>query len=220
MTWNELYTVLAKISALSVIVPLTVFGLWFKLLDNSLRALFFYLLFCGVADLLSFISLEQNLPIYVILNSFAVLEFLAICYLYHKVFRERRFTRIISVSVFVFVCVAFVRFAVERLFNDEDNVVSTFASIIIAAFAGICLYKQLIDPRLVKLIEYNFFWINLAFLVYFSASFIIFSSNDFIVNSSETTSQIIWSIHQFLNIMANTFIFVGLWQAKRQISSL
>jgi hypothetical protein len=215
MVYDELYEVLAKISALSVVIPLTFYLLRFKAIDRSLIALLCYLLFCGLADLFSFISLEYRLPIYIILNSFTALEFLSLFFLYYKVINKGKFTIIILISASVFFLVAIGRFAIQLLFNDEDNVVSTLASLIIAMLAGVCLYQQLINSAVTKLSNYHFFWINLAFLLYFSASFIIFSSNDFIVNSSGITAQIVWSIHQFLNIVANTLIFVGLCQTRR-----
>lgn len=178
-------------------------------------ALFVYAILCGLADLLSYISLDHEIYILEILNSFTILEGLLLLYLYSKVLNNPKFNLIIGISAAIFLVVAFVSFVIQGKFNQEDDLVSTLASAILAILAALCLYRQLVDPAIAKLERHYFFWVNLAFLLYFGTSFLLFFNNDFIANSSQKTAQIIWSIHQFLNFTGNILISYGLWQAKR-----
>ena len=215
MTWDEVYKLVSKVSALSVIIPLILYCLTFKALHKYMGALLAYIILCGLADLLSYISLDHEIYILEILNVFTILEGLLLFYLYEKALNNRTITILIRISVGIFLIVAITRFVFQNKFSKEDDVVSTLASAFIGLFAAVCLYRQLVDPSIKKLERYYFFWINLAFLLYFGTSFLLFFNNDFIANSSQQTAQIIWSIHQFLNLTGNILISYGLWQAKQ-----
>jgi hypothetical protein len=212
MSFTEVYIILTDITVISSLVPILFCVYKIRALDASLWALFLYFLSCFVLNVLLYFFEEKNQNIAV--NIFQVWEFSVICLIYYQLFSQKAIKRILIVTWILFLCFAGKIFILDRKKDDIDDTVNSVESVLIIILTGAYFYKLFIDPSIRKLHKYHFFWINLSFLLYFSAALVLFLSSDFIANSSKTIGISLWTLHHILDITTNILMCIGIWNLK------
>lgn len=210
MIIEEQYSLLEKISIYSVIIPIFLSILKIKTLNKSLWVLVFYLIVCFLVDQLSLLLINSKNRANILSNSFTLIEYILISSIYYSNFSSRKSKLSIIIISSVFIFFSLLVFFVKGYYF-VDTIVSPAESALITIFAGFYLTIFLINTDVTKPLRYYFYWINLAFFLYFSASTILFLSSDFLSRCTTKTFFLIWGIHLILNIIKNIFLSIGIW---------
>ena len=214
MQLKIIYKVLTIISAASVLIPIC-FSIWrIKTLNKSLRVLFFYLLLCLISDALSFTVMDYKSSINTIFNIFTFIECACVCFIYFLEYRKVITKLFVILLFFLFMGYSIKNFILEGRISENDSKVNAFEAGVIILISGMYFIKVLFDESISQPEKHYFYWINLAFTVYFGSAFLLFLTNDFIEHCSHKTTRLLWSIYLIINILSNILISTGICKMK------
>lgn len=212
MTFSQIYNCLTYVSIFSVGVPLLAIMIKFRVLNNVLRTLFIFLLFCSVSDVVCLIYFDSSKLLNTFLNCFGVIETLLILYIYRI---KLNCKKAVSISIAVFLIVSTWRFLIQNKYSVEDSMITPIEAILIVTFSGVYIYKFLNTDDIVEANAGYFFWINFSFLLYFGAGLLLFAANDFINHAPIQIASVLWSLHLLINIICNILFATGTWKIQR-----
>lgn len=211
----EIYRIVVYVTSFSITIPILFSILRFKALNKTLRALFIYLILSFSSDIITlFTSLYYPNLTNIILNTFTIIETVAICIIYLFEMRQTKERVLIYIGLLIVLSLAIETFLFEKGLNRGDNVVSPVEAGIFMLVSTIYFYKLFIDPKISKLGDHYFYWVNLSFLIYFSVSFILFMFNEFIERCEQIYAILLWGVHQLILITCNILFLVAIWKNK------
>lgn len=214
MALAEIYTLLERISAYSVYAPTLLCLFKIKALNRSLWAYFIYLIICIGSDRIGLVFVNDERVSNIIFNVFAIVECGILSFIYYCEFSERKSKILISVTFFAFLFFSIFIFLFQGKIDKADTVVSVIEACTISIYAGLYMVKFLVDRKIAKLERHYFYWINLAFLLYFSSAFLLFLNNDFLKQCTSRTAYVIWGLNLVLNSVTNIFTSIGIWMKR------
>ncbi|MBX3164703.1 MAG: hypothetical protein KF900_09485 [Bacteroidetes bacterium] len=95
------------------------------------------------------------------------------------------------------------------MLNDRLNIAETLFILGFVLYYYFHLVKKTDIPVLT---QYYFFWINTAFLWYFTTNLFVLSSEHFFVSPNESYTNFLWGYHLISNIIYNTLLATGVWK--------
>lgn len=214
---NLMYDFIFWISIFSYIVP-AVFILKSKVKLDVFFTLLFYSILCFATELtsLQFMSIyKNNNPV---IHVYTVLAFIAISYLYHLLFKT-----VFIRNVILFLNLLFIPFAIYIFFHDSGFLeVNTSSYLILTLFTVVLssgyFYKVYTEMKIANLFQDGLFWINSAFLIYFSTTFYVSLFEDLIKSVSLQLFYYTWPIQLISTIIFNIILSRGIWLMKKQLS--
>ena len=202
-------SVFTLLSILSPLLPLYAgFRERFSILWN-------YVLISLLSDLIISIVLKRALHTNTGLasNLFVVLEFLFITIYYHRqVFRKNLFYFVAAIPLLIFLVNTYLRSFMEFNFFGASILLFTY---ILYGLAG---FFYLLRTQKQPLLEKSrFFWVNVAFIVYPSGSFLIMLFKDYLKATDEHLMKNLW-IYLFpvLNISKNVLLAVAFTKEREE----
>jgi len=216
MDFYEIIEYIAYFSAFSIILPLILIILIIKrITEKQYKILFVYLLSGFITEIVSLLFKSNNNIRSIILSLYVILEISLICKLYLFQFNQSiiRFTiklfwlLILTVSILIYI------------FNENYFDVFLFlhpiqnAVIIIIGF--IYLYSIINKSVSINFFKDYFFWINIAFIIYFGSQFLINLGMQHIDTSIKSNIYILGFLHIILNILYNILLAIGIYKIKR-----
>lgn len=209
----ELLDILLILAICSPLIPLTSILLRKNRVSKFLfRTLFTICLLGLLSDVLSYFLAINGAGVEIIFHIYTILVSIFIFRLFkHEInlpFIEKVIS-IISVS-FVFLSLYFLFF--ENGFNEYNPEPYIVLSILIIMLTGYYFYYVFINLEIPKITEYYFFWINAAFVIYFSSTFFITVFEELLISAE--TQIILWPIQHAFAIMFNVIIAKGIWTIK------
>ncbi|MDP2388145.1 MAG: hypothetical protein Q8M29_17355 [Bacteroidota bacterium] len=211
MSLNQVFTLLSRISASSVLIPIITSLFFFKAFNSQLKALFIYLVVCLVTEISgeACIYLEQDN--YAIYNTFTLIETILVFYIYYKEFNLTKYNYLFLIVPLAILIYGGMRFSLVR----SNNLTSSIEAISLSICALLYFYKVFVDMTIPKLTSYYFFWINSAFLLYFLSPFFISLFENIIRNSHSPVLNYLWVIYLFITVLFNIVVTVGICKIKR-----
>lgn len=205
-------------SMVSILIPLLIFTFSYnKTFNKPLKVLFIYLVCSFTVDLLSlFVRYEHSN--FFLLNSFTYLEFVFILYIFYLEWNTRKFF-LRAIIVLLFYTAFFVISTISIGTLNRANNFATALEPLILVFLSIYYFFNLLNRLdLPKLNEYYFFWINTAFLIFFSVAFFVYIFAEQI--TTHTSSDIVrklWYLQNVFHIIYNCILSVGIskWKTIR-----
>jgi len=171
------YNALSYLSACSILIPLFSCIYLFSALNRTLKILLIYCLISAIADIIGFFLSYSKIQIYFNQHIFTIIECTLICLIFFSEFESQVVKRIIAVSYAIFMVISlWVMFYLNKL-NHQDNIISSTESVLIMGLSSIYFYTLTNELSIEKLDNYYFFWVNSAFLVYFSMAFFLYLMN-------------------------------------------
>lgn len=202
-------------SVLSSIIPLTVaFFLSNKTLNLQLKVLLFYLLVSFFTDIVSYFHiLKVN---YYLLNAFTLVEFLVILFVFYIQWNTPKAKiRIISIAVIFLAYFVLASLLIVNL-NDLYVYINTFKALTITLISLMYFFKLTNNTEISSLTQFYFFWFNTAFLIYFSVVLFVFLFMNYILDPGASQPvKNLWLLHNFVHIIYNTLLGIGLIKWKR-----
>ncbi len=206
---------LSHISSLSVLIPFTLLLIKIKAFNAQLKALFAYVIISIVTEISGICFLNQphiNLPVYYL---FTVIETILIIFLFIKEVNEQKYRYFFKIELIVFLIFSISFLICYKSFNRADDFLRPFEFVLILINSLIFFYKTFINLNIKNLLEYYFFWLNSAFLIYFGSSFILFLLLPYILTENSHYLNILGVFHLVMSIIYNILLSFGIWKIKR-----
>ncbi|SHF18784.1 hypothetical protein SAMN04488522_102372 [Pedobacter caeni] len=183
--------------------------------SKELKLITLYLLSIAVIGIYSaylWKNLQNNLPV---LHIYTMIEFTTIMLFYQYIFKDyiakSRFW--ILIAVFLIFCLLNATYIQKwTIFNTYPR---TLESIIVIGSSLYYYYKITKQSLYIQIEKSPVFWINTAFFIYFSGSFLLFTVSNYILPYSFEFNMMVWQFHAFLSIIKDILIFIGLWQYRK-----
>jgi hypothetical protein len=135
---------------------------------------------------------------------------------YHAVGKQNK-------KVFTTLSVVFVLFAlVNVLFIQRSSINSytlIFQSIVIICYSLYYFYWLIRELPTAQLHLLPMFWINSAYILFFSGNLFLFVFTSYLVNVLNNDLLVYWTLHNVLGIIESVMIIVALWMDLRNITS-
>ncbi len=103
--------------------------------------------------------------------------------------------------------------------KDINSYTLIMLSIIIILYCLYYFYWLLKELPTMHLHRLPMFWINSAFMVYFSGNLFLFVFTSYLVNVLNNNLLVYWSLHNFLGMIEFSLIIFSLWMDLQNIKS-
>jgi len=214
MSTEIFFDVIKHTSGLSVLVPLISCFYRMKALNQISIALFIYLLISVTADLMGLVFMRNQIKTYVIFNSFTIAECSLFIFIYLSQFEGQQTKMLIKVFFLIFLILAFFIFVLNKGFNKQDSVLSSYEAVLLITLSISYFYKVMSELNIAKLNDYYFAWINTGVLIYFIIGFLLFFFSGYIERRGLRTHNFLYSLHWISNIAYNILLALGIWKIK------
>ncbi len=206
-----IYSILLKTSILSPYVTLFFIIKNRRTLNSQLGVLFFYLLISISVELRDMFKEENSNTVALL---FTVIEYSSIACIFWLEFKKKAFRIIIYVFSILFFILTVLGMTYFNAFKDD---ISTTSEGIIIITLGILYFLKIFnDLDIPKLTNYYFFWLNSAFLLYFSTALFLFSFKSYIKTiDDQSVSNFLWGIHLIINIAYNILLTIGICKHRK-----
>lgn len=204
---------IAHASSSSVLIPLVIALLSRKHITRDLLPLIILLIIALISDLISLVFFKLGMNSYLIVNLFLLLQFfLCFLLLLGKAQANTTGNRAIAIgyTLLFFINLFFVQGMWK--FNTYSN---SLACLILMVLALRYLYSLLRDLPELFIHQLPYFWIAAAVLTYYAGNLLLFLTNNYLTLGIEGSHQIMWILHNLLNISKNMLFAIALWMNYR-----
>jgi hypothetical protein len=136
---------------------------------------------------------------------------------YYAVNRKHKDIFILASTLCILFGVVNVLFIQQRDINSYTLIVQSIIVICYALYYFYWLIRELPTAQLHRL---PMFWINSAYIIYFSGNLFLFVFTSYLVNVLNNDLLVYWTLHNVLGIIETLMIIVALWMDLRNIKSL
>ena len=127
-------------------------------------------------------------------------------------------------NLFVFVSAAVVLFTIVNVLFIQKSSINSYTliiqSIIIICYSLYYFYWLIRELPTSQLHLLPMFWINSAYILFFSGNLFLFVFTSYLVNVLNNDLLVYWSLHNVLGIIEGLMIIVALWMDLRNIKLL
>jgi hypothetical protein len=208
---------LAYLSMVSVLIPLIQWVRFNKQDKRSqlLKAILVYLLTSLVFDLLVYGFGKMGKSSTLIVNLFFILQFYLLSYMYAVYLKK---SSMISLSVFGFTLFVIINSIFFQPFSQIQSWSDGLQSVLLIIYAVTAHLHLLEYPAEDEYKDSMFFWVNMAFMFYFSLNLYVFITSSYVIgNESAEIGLIFWSFHNCFNIIKNVLIGVGFYHIYTKV---
>jgi len=211
------FVITSYLSVYSGLLPLIFFIPYifkFKTLSPVLKVLFFYCLYSILNE--GWSELTNHKPNFYVANIYTYVECISIAVIYYKISDNK--ANFLWLCIFIAVFTIF--FMLSCFFwgniNGVQNILMTFEAIFIIVLSIIFFFRLINNSQVTELTDYYFFWMNTAFLVYFSGSLAVFLFLKYIQRTNPTDiMKGLWMVHLFFNIVYNILLSKSIYTWKK-----
>lgn len=126
-------------------------------------------------------------------------------------------------TFFTIAAIVFVLFAIVNLLFIQKSSINSYTlivkSIIVIIYAIYYFYWLLRELPTSQLQRLPMFWINSAYIIYFSGNLFLFVFTSYLVHVLNNNLLVYWTLHNVLGIIEGLMIIVALWMDLRNIKS-
>jgi hypothetical protein len=207
-----IFKILLIASILSPCVPLFFSIKYRRALNKQLSALFLYLVISIITELIGTLTGKTNIIISLL---FTITEYLLIAYIFWLELERKKFRLIIYIFSVLFFILTLYSVLLFNNPNLADDILTTSESVILITLGILYFYKIFTDLDIPKLTNYYFFWVNSAFLLYFSTALFLFLFKSYIKTIEPELGRFLWGIHLIINITSNILLSIGICKHRK-----
>lgn len=213
------YVIVYWVSFLSYLLPI------FFLLNNLVRnkterkvqsVLFLYVLLSILTEITNLVvvrMIHNNNPV---VHVYTILAFVVIAYLYREFLKVKFYYNYFYLIIFTYCGFSFY-YSIYWIGFFNVNVISylilTIFSIILSSYY---FYKVYFEMSVPNLFQNGHFWINSAFLIYFSSTFYLSLFEEIIQSVDINLFYYTWPIQLISTIIFNVILSRGIWLMRKQ----
>ena len=194
-------------SVFSALIPLLFFIR--RAINLPLKWVLALVAFSFSTDILmgSVLSGVNNVKIF---HLYGLIEALIVVMFYYLILGERAWIKYMFLGFFI--C-----YAVDAIFIEPDqfNAIGSSIEALMIIFLCLRVFYQFFNQEEETFLDRSpIFWINIAFLVYFSGALFSFILSSDILSQSRGRFYSSWVLNNVSNVMKNILLAVGLWRVK------
>jgi len=212
------YEIIYWISFTSYLIPilLLVYVITRKTERKLLSVLLFYLVLSVITEIINLIFIElfkNNNPV---IHFYTLIGFVNLAYLYKLLFKSKVFDNLyLPISIIFCVLSLYYSFKLKGLMD-----VNVFPYLIFTIFmvfsSAYYFYKIYTEMKISNLFQDGLFWVNSAFLIYFSSTFYVSLFEDIIKSVDLNLFYYTWPIQLVSTIIFNVILSRGIWLMRKQ----
>jgi len=126
-------------------------------------------------------------------------------------------------KIFIWASILFVLFAIRNMLFVQQTAINSYTlileSIVVIIYSLYYFYWLLKELPTAQLQRLPMFWINSAYIIYFSGNLFLFVFTSYLVNVLNNNLLVYWTLHNVLGIIEGLMIIVALWMDLRNIKS-
>jgi hypothetical protein len=200
----------------SIFIPLAIAFFNWKKTWNELRPLCLVLILSLLSDSISFVFIQYSLNTYWIVNIYLITQFLLVAWIFKRELSKYHLIDLVIIVFIIFGLINLSLFQGPWVFNSVSNAV---ASLILISFCLLYFYQLLNELPIVHVQHLPMFWIAFGVLTYYSGNFFLFLVNNYLLYGEHDTHQLVWILHNLLNLTKNLLFAIALWQSYRKVKS-
>lgn len=212
---NLFYNYFGTFTTFWCLLPLLIGLINFKFLKKELRPIFILLIVIVIIEISNRFLSNKEINTYPLTRIYSLLEFLCLSFFY-----KRFFSTHFNTAFFYFIALAFFSIALLDAFvinsiYTSDNLASATEGIVVIIYAVSAFYLIMKKMIYSNILSEPFFWINSAYLIYFSGTLFLFLFLNYIFKSKPQYFVQIYFINSVLNLVNYTLITIGFWKARK-----
>jgi len=174
-------------------------------------------LMSDIAGMTFYLWIKERFLIFAGLNFYVITSIICISLFYRALFPQKLKSWILGVMAVLLG--TFFYFIIWRNdFGSTDRQV--LSNIVFITYPIMSFYQLAIDSPMKRIQKIPVFWINSAFLIYFSATTILFIMSDYLFRVLKVDFNVPWIFHNVMAITKSILIAVGFSMAKPKDESL
>lgn len=214
----ELYDFLVFSSVISYLLPfiLSIKKIIFGIRNNELRILLLISIFSFLSEVCSFsfiyfLELSNN--------SIVQVYTMIMVGLIYRYYRNK--VLLVYKKIHAYILVIMLIYMVFFFFLDFGfNKMNVFANIFLTLYtillSSIYFYKVYTEMKITNLFQDGLFWVNSAFLIYFSSTFYVSLFEEYIRSEDLNLLYYTWPIQLVSTIIFNVILSRGIWLMRKQ----
>ncbi len=176
-------------------------------LDGRLKLVFYLALASVLSDVSSLILMNSGFGNWPIGNGFLIVQFIMFSLILKKD-NELTFFSFSFFACLIFAIINFLFLQGPKSFNSYSAYICGLMMIISAL---VYLYRLLNEMPVEQIQKLPLFWVAFGVLVYYGGTLFLFLFNNYLLKHLLASHQVIWVLHNVLNITKNAFLFIALW---------
>lgn len=212
---NPLYNILSYVSAYFSIIPLII-GLYrFRFLKDHVKIILLLVVFATLTEFVNLfyqhLLISRNISL---LNIYVIVEALTISFFYYRFFESGNFKLLTMVTGILFLIVS-VQQIVSRDKDMMNHVSVTLESVMVTLYSVLTFHQLLQKSVYSNILNAPVFWINSAFLFYFTGTFFLHLFSNYLLTHSQYGFYVLWGLwHSLVNISFLILISIGFWKTQ------
>jgi len=197
----------------SIVIPIIIALLRYKLLSPPFKALFWFLVFSGIANAINIMLSLHHIPTTIMFHLYTPIEFAFISLFYNYLFKGA-WQKIMVMLVVVLSIFCLVDFFYIQNGIQVDTYPGTVEAIIIIAYSVLYLNQQSNIENNDNWGQSALNWVNIAFLIYYGCGLFMFSSINYLIHASKYVNLIVWSVFDTILVIQSLLFAIGYYKCK------
>lgn len=211
--WKFLY----PITLVSDYLPLFFYLIAFRKLNRvkAFRYLGILVIVLVIANFYSSSLSSQGINNMHLFHIYTVLEHSLITLIFIEIIKKKGFKTIALSGLFIFYLFVITDIIFLEPLNTFNSNIRSVQGVITLLYCVFFYYSIFDDAKVVELSNYPYFWLVSGMILYFSGTLFLYVFGDQIVSNKKYVDY--YQIHNFFNIIQNTFYAYTLWLGSKQI---
>lgn len=218
MTTDSIHILFARISVITIVLPLAV-AIWkYRYANNVMRLFSQFIMITACAESAGLYMAGHGINNLWLLHFYTIVEFSAFMAFYYMIFPQKRVKQLFKAAIVVFAMADLayiIAIADLATFNTLFRTIESFTLTIAGIFY---FYHALSNDKFQEPLEkMPVFWINSGILLYFMGNVFLFMLFNIFLGVSPSQNTSMWTIHAVLNVVANVLFTKGLLCSKANL---
>jgi hypothetical protein len=166
----------------------------------------------GASDVFSFMLVKKGINSWPIINVFYFIQFVFL----YLIFKSHSPGRTLSILSAIFIAFAVINFTFIQQPYQFNTYSSYLGSFLLLLFAIMYLYRLMNNLQVDTIQSLPMYWISFGVLAYFGGTLFLFLFNNVLMEYQPANHQLVWILHNVLNITKNIFFAIALWKSCRE----
>ncbi len=156
----------------------------------------------------------MNKANYFIYNFYTLVEGIAIMVIYSFVLETKR-QKLMAICFVATYSIGFLILALLGKMNNHNYLLVTVEAVIVILLSIVFYFRLINETKTPNLTDHYLFWLNTAFMIYFSGCLFLFVAENFVFNSKSRELRFLWILHNFFNIVYNILLAKSVYTWKK-----
>ncbi|WP_158996407.1 hypothetical protein [Mucilaginibacter sp. L196] len=201
------------LSPASIVIPIIVALLRYKLLNPPFKVLLGFLVFSAIANAVNITLSLHHIPTTIMFHIYTPIEFACISLFYNYLFKgtwqKIMVALVIVLSIFCLVDFLFIQPGIQ-----VDTYPDTVEAIIIIAYSVLYLNQQSNIETNDSWGQSGLNWVNIALLIYYGCGLFMFISINYLLHASVSVNAIVWSVFDTILVVESLLFATGFYKCK------